>query len=125
RQTTDSFRTTAAVAEVGLTRIISDPPTGGLSFEIERSRSEDPLFSGDHLLTTLTGVLEWDTRVDRLNPTEGFRARLLAAPSYDFLREAGFATFRADYSTYYAFGETDRFVVATRIAGAIVTVDDI
>jgi translocation and assembly module TamA len=50
---------------------------------------------------------------------------LLVEPAYDFLENKAFATFGGDFSTYRAFGPTDRFVLAGRVATKILTVDDI
>lgn len=125
RQTTEAYRVTAAEAEVGLAHIFSDTLSGSLGLEVARSRNETEQSTDDHLLTTLTGRLDWDTRDDRLDPSEGFRATLLAAPAYDFLKDHAFATFRADYATYRAFGEGNRFVLAGRIAAATLITDDI
>jgi translocation and assembly module TamA len=36
-----------------------------------------------------------------------------------------FATFSAEYASYHAFGEGNRFVVAGRVAASVLTVDDI
>lgn len=125
RQTTEAYRVTAAEAEVGLAHIFSDTLSGSLGFEVARSQNETEQAIDDHLLTTLTGRLDWDTRDDRLDPTQGFRATVLAAPAYDFLKDHAFATFRADYATYRAFGEGDRFVLAGRVAAATLITDDI
>jgi translocation and assembly module TamA len=49
----------------------------------------------------------------------------MAAPAYDFLKDKPFATFSADVSAYYPFGEGERFVLAGRAALATLIVDDI
>ena len=125
RQTNDAYRVTAVEGEVGLTHIFSDTLTGSAGVELSRSRTVSPSETDDHLLATLTGRLDWDTRDNRLDPTTGFRAQLMAAPAYDFLQDNAFATFSADVAAYRAFGGMDRFVLAGRAAASILTVDDI
>ena len=125
RKTTDAYRVTAVEAEVGLTHIFSDILSGSIGLEVARSQTVADMTTEDHLLTTLTGRLHWDARDNRLDPTEGFRAMISAAPAYDFLQGQAFATFSTEYASYHAFGEGNRFVLAGRVAASILTVDDI
>jgi translocation and assembly module TamA len=127
RRTTDSYRVTAAEGEVGFTHIFSDRLSGSLKAELSRSQTIDRATSttDDHLLATLTGTLDWDARDNRLDPTRGYRATVMAAPAYDFLKDKAFATFSTDVSAYYPFGEGERFVLAGRVALATLIVDDI
>jgi translocation and assembly module TamA len=124
RQTTDSYRVTGVEADAGLTHRFSDTLTGGLALAVERSRTTDPM-TVDHLLTTLTGTLEWDTRDNRLDPTKGLHVLLTAAPAYDFLVKQPFATFRGDFSTYRALDRAERFVLAGRVSVASLVVNDV
>ena len=125
RETTQAYRVTAAEAEVGLFQTFSDTLTGSIDLEPERSQTVSSTATEDHLLTTLTGKLHWDTRDNRLDPTTGFNVLFAAAPAYDFLQSTPFATFSTDVSAYRAFGEGDRFVLAGRVAVATLIVDDI
>ena len=124
RQTTDSYRVTKAVGDVGLTHRFSDTLTGGLGLAVERSRTVD-VVTEDHLLTTLTGTMEWDTRDNRLDPAKGLHLLVSAAPAYDFLVKQPFATFRADFSTYRALDRAERFVLAGRVAVASLVTSDV
>ena len=125
RETTDAYRVTALESEVGLEHTFSDTLSGSLGLEVARSQTVESAVTEDHLLTTLTGVLDWDTRDDKLNPTTGHRALFSAAPAYDFAENTPYATFSADVSGYWPFGDTDRFVLAGRAAASILTVDDL
>jgi translocation and assembly module TamA len=125
RRTTESYRVTAAEGEVGLSHIFSDTLSGSIAAELSRSQTVSTTGTEDHLLATLTGTLAWDARDNRLDPTRGYRATLMAAPAYDFLRNKPFATFSTDVSAYYPFGEGERFVLAGRVALATLIVDDI
>ncbi len=125
RETTDAYRVTALEGEVGLTHIFSDTLSGSIGLEVARSQTVEAMVTEDHLLTTLTGTLDWDTRDNRLDPSEGFRTSLTVAPAYDFLENSAYATFSTDVAGYYAFGDMDRFVLAGRAAASVLTVDDI
>jgi translocation and assembly module TamA len=125
RETTDAYRVTAVEAEVGLFQTFSDTLTGSIDLEVERSETVAAMETEDHLVTTLTGKLHWDTRDNRLDPTKGINALFSGAPAYDFIENAPFATFSTDVSAYRAFGEGDRFVLAGRVAVATLVVDDI
>ncbi len=125
RETTDAYRVTALESEVGLEHTFSDTLSGSLGVEVARSRTVEPTVTEDHLLTTLTGKLDWDTRDNKLDPSSGHRALFSAAPAYDFLEHTPYATLGADVSGYWGFGNADRFVLAARAAASILTVDDV
>ncbi len=125
RETTDAYRVTALESEAGLEHSFSDTLSGSLGLEVARSRTVEPTVTEDHLLTTLTGTLDWDTRDNKLDPTSGHRALFSAAPAYDFAENTPYATFSSDVSGYWPFGDADRFVLAGRAAASILTVDDI
>lgn len=127
RETTDAYRVTALEGEAGLEHAFSDTLTGSAALEVARSQTieSSTLDTEEHLVTTLTGKLDWDTRDNKLDPTTGYHALFSAAPAYDFLEQAPYATFGADVSGYWGFGQTDRFVFAARAAASVLTVDNI
>ena len=125
RETTDAYRVTALQGEAGLEHTFSDTLTGSLGLEIARSQTVEPTVTEEHLLTTLTGKLDWDTRDNKLDPTSGHRALFSAAPAYDYLERTPYATFTSDVSGYWGFGDMDRFVLAGRAAVSVLTVDDV
>ncbi len=125
RETTNAYRVTALESEAGLEHSFSDTLSGSLGLEIARSQTVEPTVTENHLLTTLTGSLDWDTRDNKLDPTSGHRALISAAPAYDFMESTPYATFTTDVSGYWGFGDTDRFVLAGRAAASILTVDDV
>ena len=102
RETTDAYRVTALEGEAGLEHAFSDTLTGTLGLELARSRTVEPTVTEDHLLTTLTGKLDWDMRDNKLDPTSGFRTQFTAAPAYDFFEKTPYATFGTDVSAYWA-----------------------
>jgi translocation and assembly module TamA len=126
RDTTEAYRVTAVETEVGLARIFSDTVSGSVGLELASTQTvDDENTTEDHLLLTLNSELVWDTRDNRLDPSNGFRALMTAAPAYDFLKDKAFATFGGDVSVYRAFGATERFVLAGRAATEVLTVDDV
>lgn len=125
RQTTEAYRVTALEGEVGLTHVFNDVLSGSLGLGLERSQTVTTTGVSDHLLTTLTGKLEYDTRDNKLDPSEGMRALMTVAPAYDFLKNKPFANFSLDVSAYHALDEDKRFVVAGRAAAAVLATDNI
>lgn len=126
RETSEAYRVTAVETEIGLAHMFTDAINGSVVLDLTRSQTvDDEGTTDDHLLLTLSSELVWDTRDNRLDPTSGFRAAIMAAPAYDFLRGKSFATFGGDLSGYQAFGPTDRFVLAGRVATKVLTVDDV
>lgn len=126
RETTEAYRVTAVETEVGLAHIFSDTVSGSVGLELARTRTEDDEGTEeDNLNLTLNTELVWDTRDNRLDPSSGFHAIVMAAPAYNFLKDKAFATFGGDLSVYHAFGPTERFVVAGRVAAKTLTVDDV
>ena len=125
RETTDAYRVTALESEAALEHTFSDTLSGSLGLEVARSQTVEPTITEHHLLTTMTGKLDWDTRDNKLDPSSGHRALFSAAPAYDFYEKTPYATFTTDVSGYWAFGDMDRFVFAGRAAASILTVDDV
>lgn len=126
RETTDAYQVTAAGGEVGLTQEFSNTLSGGLVFDLEKSKVDNAIQREDeYLIATLTGSLDWDRRDNRLNPTKGFRNFFTAAPAYNFDQEELYATFANDFSIYQAIDSDRRFVLAGRVQGGVITVEDI
>lgn len=126
RETTEAYRVTAVETEIGLAHIFSDTVSGSIGLELASTRTvDDNDTTEDHLLLTLKSELVWDTRDNRLDPSSGFRKAVMAAPSYDFLKDKAFAKFGGDFSAYRALGSTERFVLAGRVATEVLTVDDV
>jgi translocation and assembly module TamA len=125
RQTTNAYRVTALESEAGLEHAFSDVLSGSVALQVARSLTVEPTLTQDHLLTTLTGKLDWDTRDNKFDPSSGYHVLMSAAPAYDFLESTPYATFSADAAGYWAFGSSDRFVLAARAAASVLTVDDV
>ena len=125
RQTTDAYRVTALSARAGLTRIFSDDLSGSLGVDLTRSHTVDALTTPNHLLFTVPGKIDWDTRDDKFSPVQGFRAQFLLAPAHDFQNGASFVTLGADGSVYYALGTEQRTILAGRLAVSSLTAKNV
>lgn len=95
---------------------------GSLSFD--RSYVEDFDSARYYSILGLPLVATYDTRNDRLNPTSGIYARLLAEPSYVFDEADPFLTGDSELRLYRALAEDERFVLAARVrVGSILSAD--
>ncbi|MDI7862506.1 autotransporter assembly complex protein TamA [Rhizobiaceae bacterium n13] len=122
----DTYRAATISATAGLSYEITDWDTvsGGLDFTW--ADTEDAF--GDHTYLTLSLPFEYirDTRDDKLNPTEGYRATLATQPSYGFLNSVFFSSFEGSISGYKAFGAEDNVVLAAKLGlGSIVGASDL
>lgn len=101
----------------------------GISYQIDKKRSAsaelsldyskitDSYGKRDYLIASVPLQYVYDNRNDRLNPTSGFRVLAYAEPSYDLLNSKAFVKLRGEGSAYYAPLESNRFVLAGRVAG--------
>lgn len=107
-----------------------------LSHQINDDLSVRGGVAGEYAVLTVDGVttnqsiistpfeLIYDTRDDALNPTKGFFAVAYAEPTYAFSSGAQFVKTSVKASTYYAFDDEAKFVLAGRVAaGSIVGAD--
>lgn len=76
----------------------------------------DYLGDADYLIASVPITYTYDGRDDKLNPTSGFFAKLYAEPSYELENAQPFVKTRIDASTYLSLTESNRFVLAGRVA---------
>ena len=63
----------------------------------------------------------FDARNNKLNPTGGYRLLAFGEPTYDIYSGATFVKLKGEGSAYYGLGESDRVVLAGRVAaGSII-----
>lgn len=92
--------------------------------------------AGEYAVLTIDGVttnqsivsapfeLTYDTRDNKLNPTKGLFAVAYAEPTYAIDRGAQFVKSSVKASTYYAFDDEAKFILAGRVAaGSIIGAD--
>ena len=82
----------------------------------EYEQITDYLGDADYLIASVPITYTYDGRDDKLNPTSGIFAKLYAEPSYEFENSKPFVKTRIDASTYLSLTESNRFVLAGRVA---------
>lgn len=110
--------------------------TSGVQYKLTKTQTVEARIRGEYeeitdylgdaefLIASLPVTYTYDGRDDILNPTEGIFAKLMAEPSYEVNEGTFFAKTRADASTYLSLSESNRFVLAGRVAyGAIFGAD--
>ena len=75
----------------------------------------------EHLIVSLPTQYVFDNRDDKLDAKRGFRALAFVEPAHDFLTGSTFVKVRGELSAYRAIDDSQRFVLAGRVAaGSIV-----
>jgi translocation and assembly module TamA len=114
RQDFDTYRETAAIGRVGLSRQFGRGLRGDVFFEVIRSRVEDDFGTRDFLTIGTPVTLSYDRRDSTVDPTEGYFLLGETKPFY----EAEFGNFALrgaiEGRAYRGFGEERRFVLAGR-----------
>lgn len=117
----DAYKATTITGAAGATFELSDTDTFSGGGELSYADIDDAFGTRKYLTAALPFEYVRDTRDNKLNPTEGFRASLNAKPSYEINGSTFFSSFEGSASGYLGFGEDDRFVLAGRLnAGLIV-----
>lgn len=116
----DAYRALTFTGAAGVSVELSDFDTVTGGGEVMWSDVEDAFGKNKYL--TVSAPIEYvrDTRDDKLNPTEGYRALINAKPSYETYRGTVFSSFEAAVTGYKALGDTNRFVLAGKLAGGTI-----
>lgn len=120
REFVDAYERRSILARIGLAHRFSEALSGEIGVAAERSRVEDVFGRRDHMILSLPSQLAYDSRDDKLDPTEGVNARLGLEPFHDLRGGATAVAATVSAATYRAFGEDDRFVLAGRVAAGSV-----
>lgn len=114
--TTESYDAASVVARLGYSYELSDKDTLSGAATLSFDDIDDAF--GNNRYVTFAVPIDYvrDTRDNTLNPTEGYRATLSAAPSYETLEGTIFSSFEGSISGYHGFGEDDRLVLAGKLA---------
>ena len=116
----DAYDRFAVTGGAGLSYQLDKQQTVSAELALDYSRitdSVDPLDTKDYLIASVPLQYVFDNRDDRLNPTSGFRALAFVEPSYDILNSTPFVKLKGEGSAYFAPMESNRFVLAGRVAG--------
>ena len=110
----DSYLERSAGGTLSLTHRFNEHLSVSGGVGLVWSRTEDGFGTRDTLIANLPGTVEYDTRDDKLNPTEGVHILAEATPFQEFeFGNTGLKS-RVRGSTYFGFGETNRVVLAGR-----------
>ena len=113
-------------ATSGVQYAIDDQQTVEARLRLEYEQIRDYLGDAEYLIASLPVTYTYDGRDDKLNPTEGVFAKLFGEPSYEIRGGVPFFKARADASTYLSVSESDRFILAGRVAfGSILGANDV
>nr|WP_298103835.1 autotransporter assembly complex family protein [uncultured Shinella sp.] len=117
----DAYKAFTTTAAAGVSVELSDQDTVSAGGEVMWSDVEDAFGENKYLTAAIPIEYVRDTRDDKLNPTEGYRALINAKPSYEFNRGTVFSSFEGAITGYQALGEEKRFVLAGKLsAGTII-----
>ncbi|TCN45252.1 autotransporter secretion outer membrane protein TamA [Shinella granuli] len=122
----DAYKAFTTTAAAGVSVELSDRDTVSAGGEVMWSDVEDAFGKNKYLTLAIPIEYVRDTRDDKLNPTEGYRAMISAKPSYEIERGTFFSSFEGAITGYQAFGEEKRFVLAGKLAaGTIIGGDEL
>nr|WP_314089338.1 autotransporter assembly complex family protein [uncultured Shinella sp.] len=116
----DAYKAFTTTAAAGVSVELSDQDTVSAGGEVMWSDVEDAFGKNKYLTAAIPIEYVRDTRDDKLNPTEGYRALINAKPSYEFNRGTVFSSFEGAITGYQALGEEKRFVLAGKLAAGTI-----
>jgi translocation and assembly module TamA len=117
----DAYKSRSITYDAYLNREFSEQLKGRAGAEVYFAHEEDAFGTEDYLLVGLPAGLIYDNRDDKLNPSKGIFAALVAEPAYDALNSNAMFFTRGTVSSYYALDEAKRFILAGRVsAGSII-----
>ncbi|KQT55005.1 hypothetical protein ASG43_04455 [Aureimonas sp. Leaf454] len=103
-------------ATSGVQYELTDQQTIEARIRGEYEEITDYLGTEDFLIASVPITYTFDGRDDKLNPTKGFLAKLYAEPSYEIGEGTPFLKARGDLSAYLSLTESNRFILAGRLA---------
>lgn len=122
----DAYRAKTITGAAGAGFELSPEDTASVGAELSLADIDDAFGSNTYLTAAIPLEYVRDTRDDKLNATEGYRALISAKPSYEIEGKTFFSSFETSASGYYALGAEKRFVLAGKIgAGMLVGGDDL
>ena len=113
----DAYDADTVTASAGLAYELNDQDTVSAGGEVSYESDTTDAF-GDHKYLTLAIPLEYvrDTRDNKLDPTEGYRASALAKPSYEAMGGTVFSSFEGSVTGYQGVGANNNVVFAGKLA---------
>ncbi len=117
----DAYEATIFTASAGATFELSPHDTVSGGGEIAWSSVTDAFGKNKYLTLGIPIGYVRDTRDNKLNPTEGYRASINAKPGYEINGQTFFSTFEGSVSAYRSLDAEDRVVFAGKLsAGSLI-----
>lgn len=123
-QDPDAYRAKILTGAAGATFELSPTDTFSGGGELSWANVDDAFGSNSYLTAAIPLEYVRDTRDDKLNATEGYRALINAKPSYEIKGQTFFSSFEATASGYHALGDEKRFVLAGKIGAGVLVGGD-
>ncbi len=123
-QDPDAYRAKILTGAAGATFELSPTDTVSGGGELSWANVDDAFGSNSYLTAAIPLEYVRDTRDDKLNATEGYRALISAKPSYEIKGQTFFSSFEATASGYHALGDEKRFVLAGKIGAGVLVGGD-
>ncbi|MDK4704286.1 autotransporter assembly complex protein TamA [Rhizobium sp. CNPSo 4062] len=113
----DAYDADTATASAGLAYEINDQDTVSAGGEVSYEKDTTDAFGKQNYLTVAI-PLEYvrDTRDNKLDPTEGYRASIGAKPSYEAMGGTVFSSFEGSITGYKGIGANNNVVFAGKLA---------
>ncbi|MEZ2222947.1 autotransporter assembly complex family protein [Rhizobium sp. RCC_161_2] len=113
----DAYDADTATVSAGLAYELSDQDTVSAGGEVSYEQDSTDAY-GDQNYLTVAIPLEYirDTRDNKLDPTEGYRASISAKPSYEAMGGSVFSSFEGSISGYQGVGANNNVVFAGKLA---------
>lgn len=121
RERPDAYWRDGARAAVAVRRRISSEFSAQVGLEVEGSSIRDTFGEREFVLVGAPLSATFDNTNSKLDPTEGVRATLIAAPYFNSGKGASSINiFKGQVATYWGFDDAGRYVLAGRLgAGAM------
>jgi translocation and assembly module TamA len=115
----DTYEAKTLTAAAGFSYELNDTDTAAAGLEVAWADTEDAFGNNRYLTTSIPLEYIRDTRDNKLDPTEGFRAAISAKPSYEAMNGTFFSSFEGSVTGYKGLGAEDKVVMAGRLAGGV------
>ncbi|AGA65154.1 putative surface antigen [Liberibacter crescens BT-1] len=122
----DFYKSTSIIVASGYSYELSDKEAISVNMEMYRVIERYSYGADSYLGVVLPVEYVRDARVNKLNPTTGYRASFLIRPGYQLTRQAFYSTIKGSFSIYQILGADSPLVFATKVsAGLLLTSQDL
>lgn len=122
----DTYDAESVVGYAGFSYDLNETDKLTAGGEISWINADDAFGENDYLVFGIPLGFERDARDNKLDPTEGYHAKLAAIPSYEAFDGNIFSSFEGSLSGYLGLGEENGVVLAGKVAvGTLVGADDL